>query len=76
MSDCYRVKTAHGYYYSTGGGRYGRFDGQKLWAEVMCKQHADELAGRLSDISVSLEATVEAYPGHAPCARCAREKTK
>ena len=69
----YRIKTTEGYYYATGGGRYGRFDGRKLWAWVFCWEHAHKLVQWVNDTSPQLKAVEEKFPGHTPCQQCLRE---
>lgn len=39
----FRVKTPSGYYYATGNGRYGRTEGTKEAAWLLCKRHADAM---------------------------------
>lgn len=72
-TEWHRVKTERGYYYSTGNGRYGRLDGQALYAEVMCQQHAGVIAESFA--ALSIQAEIEEYPGTVrECMKCQREK--
>lgn len=68
----FRIKTARGYYYLQAG-KYGRFDGSSLYARVLCEAHARRQVEGLNSVAPGLEAEVERFPGHAPCADCARE---
>lgn len=74
MTDRYRIKTSAGYYYSTGNGRYGRFDGQRLYGEVLCKEHAEEIVNNLKELVPQIEADLDVFKGHAVCRICQREK--
>ena len=82
MSERYRVVSERGYYYSTRQGQdiyTGRMDGQKLWADVMCQQHAQEIVDWLNGLTQLpgdgeyYVARLEKFPGHAPCAACERD---
>lgn len=66
----YRIKTSMGYYYSTGGGRYGRVDGKSIYAQIFCPRHAEELITGLEDLDEALKPQKEKFPGHAACYRC------
>ena len=72
MSDKrWRIKTARGYYYSTPNGKYGRPNGSKLEAWVLCDTHMLEAMTMFAQPAFAeLEAVAERYPGHTPCMRC------
>ena len=66
----YRVKTKNGYYYSTGNGRYGRVNGSKIKAWLLCEKHATEAIGFLNATFPELEAEKVRLNGQVPCNRC------
>lgn len=70
----YRVKTKDGYYYSTGNGRYGRVNGSKLEAWLLCEKHATEAIEFFNATFPELEAEQERLNGQAPCNRCNASK--
>lgn len=80
----YRVKTEKGYYYTEGTGRYGRFDGKALYAEILCQEHADKIVQWFNSLAQLPEqqdgeyyfASLEQFAGHAQCAACQREGRK
>lgn len=69
----YRVKAIAGYFYTVGNGRYGRWNGSRLSAEILCAEHADAQIKTLTDIAPEYEPTREDYPGTAACAICKRQ---
>lgn len=44
----YYVKTPSGYYYAERNGKYGRFNGNKEEAWVLCWKHAESLCATLN----------------------------
>ena len=66
----YRIKTTEGYYYSTGGGRYGRFDGKRIYAQIFFPRHAEEIITWMNNTVPQLKAQKEKFPGHAACYSC------
>lgn len=68
----YRVKTNRGYYFTESNGRYARFYGSSLRAEVVCAVHADEIVAKIGGLVPELQMEREDYPGNAPCATCKR----
>lgn len=68
----YRLLTKAGYYYTVGSGRYGRWNGSQLQAEILCAEHADAQIKVLMSIAPEYEPVREDYPGTAACAVCKR----
>jgi len=66
----YRVKTTSGYYHSVGGGRYGRAEGTRLEAWLLCEEHADAVVSFFNEHVPEYKASKEKLNGHAPCNRC------
>lgn len=59
----YHVKTPTGYYYADGRGRYGRFNGNKGEAWVLCLEHAESLCATLSQYAPEAKPIIEENAG-------------
>lgn len=70
----YRIKTASGYAYTTGRGRYGRFDGSALEAAFFCQTHAQEQVQMLREIAPELGPEIEEVNGTGKCILCHKEE--
>lgn len=70
----YRIKTKFGYYYRQGG-RYGRFNGDRLRAEIFCNACADDVVDKMTRIVPDAELEKERFEGHARCAGCTRVRS-
>lgn len=76
MTEFYRVKTDLGYHYTTGQGRYGRVDGEPLWAEILCQEHATLVAENIKDLVPQVNPRLEVYKGHVKCRLCQEQAQK
>lgn len=80
MTGRFLVSTVKGYWYTEGNGQYGRIDGMRLYADVMCEEHAQQVAECLKaaqeTIGENIEIELVVYPGHAPCVKCRLEEAR
>jgi hypothetical protein len=68
MPQLTRILTQLGYYYSTGKGTWGRFDGTKYEAWHLCEEHAQAVLTDCAELDMVADA--EVIESDRVCAKC------